>query len=243
MQRLRASPRARSDAGSWCRRRPAAFPLKPCVPQATDPPRPSSSKRRSAPLRSRSCRPCRSTIDSMVLTLRSGTRRSARSTAPMAPNAFWWQCPCRSASAAIGFSFRSRRPASASLERNSSNRKEFFASASVPGSSTLYSSRSVNRHEGSSPTTGTPCASHGPSAFSTRFASTLASSTSPAERKVRPQHSGPAAFARLRDMHSVAASLQDPDRGAHVLGLEVAVERVDEKHHFALAALRPAPGR
>ena len=141
--------------------------------------------------------------------------------------------------AAIGFSFSLRRPASASLARNSSNRKAFFASASVPGSSTLYSSRRVSRQDGSSPSTGTPRATQGASAASMRCASTRASSTRPADRNVRPQHSGLLAALRLRDMHAVARGLQHADRGARVLGLEIAVEGIHQQHHFALAALRP----
>ena len=64
------------------------------------------------------------------------------------------------------------------------------AEVSAPGNSTVYSSRSVRRHEGSRPTTGVPRSTYGRSVSSTRRASVLASSTRPVLRNVRPQHSG-----------------------------------------------------
>ena len=84
------------------------------------------------------------------------------------------------------------RPAAASRASSSSMSSAWPASASAssPGSIAGSSSRRVKRQEGSSPTMGTPRSTNGRAAASSRRASARASSTRPAERNVRPQHSG-----------------------------------------------------
>ena len=214
---------------------------RPCAPRAAGSLRPSSSRFRSARLRSRSCPPCR-----------SRTIRRSRPSAPV-PGAGrarprpWRRRPS-------GGSGRAAAPRRRSASDSASGGRPRLRSRGIPrtgrrsspaprlpGSSTPYSSRSVNRQDGSSPITGMPRASQGASASRTRFASARASSTRPADRKVRPQHSGRPPSLRLRDVHAVARRLQHADRGAQVLGLEVAIEGIDEQHDFAPAAFRPRP--
>ena len=141
------------------------------------------------------------------------------------------------------------RPAAASPARNSSNSKarEASASASTPGSIDGNSSLSVNRQDGSSPTTGTPRARAGPAAASSRRASARASSTRPADRKRTPAAQGARAVggerAQLAD--AVAEPAEHLDGGLQVLRLEVAVEGIGEKENLAdpLSPYLFRPGR
>src|SRR6266851_5502871 len=131
-------------------------------------------------------------LESIKLTARSGISDSASCTALIAPNAFWWQWPCSKAVfCGSGFSSSLSRPAFFSRTKNSSNRKALSqtALASSPRPMARNSSRRVNRHDGSRPTTGTPLATNGSNACSNRRASLLAFMTWPVARKVRPQHS------------------------------------------------------
>ncbi len=132
-------------------------------------------------------------VESKVSTVSSGISRRASAAAAAVPNAFWWQWPCRSAvRPGIAASGSAKRPASRSLATNSSKSWAWPASAVVaaPGKIAGNSSRSVKRQAGSRPMIGVPAAIAGASASSMRRASFFASSTRPAARKVRPQHSG-----------------------------------------------------
>ena len=112
----------------------------------------------------------------------------------MAPKAFWWQWPCTS-SGCVG------RRAAAGAKRPAARfaREEFLEQqrlrrqplgARRPGPCTSISSRSVSRHEGSSPTMAMPASTKGAKASSSAPRARLApASTRPAASKVRPQHS------------------------------------------------------
>ena len=156
------------------------------------------------------------------MTDNAGTFCSSASVAGNAPKLFWWQWPCTCAAAARGAK-RSRlfsaRNSASSMARSASAR------ASGPGSSDGSSSFSVNRHDGSSPTTGASPAS----AASVRRISRRARSTMPAARKVRPQHSG---RPRMRGtLGRTAGRAQHAHRGAQILRLEIAVEGIGEQQH------------
>ena len=124
--------------------------------------RPSPARPRGYRRHSRRRRPCRSSS-----TPRSRPRaldqRQRLPTAPMAPNAFWWQWPCSSTlprRPAIG---RAMRPAAASRGEELLEQQGCAASRSVsaPGSMERNSSRSVSRQDGSSPTMGMPRSTSG----------------------------------------------------------------------------------
>ena len=170
-----------------------------------------ASTRRNAPRRSRSCRPCRSSSISTTSTveLRHQREHAARRRRPR-------RRPSDGNGRAAARAFRAarcsgsvRRPAACSRARNSSNRnarsRERFASSPRP--STRNSSRNDSRHDGSRPTIAAPRSTCGASAATMRRASTRASSTMPAARYVRPQHSG-----RVRSRSSPPAAR--PRRGS-----------------------------
>ena len=126
-------------------------------------------------------------LDSIVLTESLGTSRNVFSTVPMAANAFWWQWPWRSASRGISFKGSASRPDSLSLAMKSSNSMacaEIDSASARPMAS--ISSLKVKRQLGSSPRMGTPLSAKGFKAAMVRLASFFASSTSPADKKVRP---------------------------------------------------------
>ena len=175
------------------------------------------------------------------LDLSSGISRSASTAASTVPNAFWWQWPCNSARPARHRRERQLEAAGLALggdellEQQGAWRRAPWPRR--PGSIAGNSSRRVNRQAGSSPTIGVPAAIAGASASSMRRASLRASSTSPAARKVRPQHSGrPTAGSGVVD--AVAGAGQHPLGGARVLRLEIAVEGVDEQHDLAAGTAR-----
>src|SRR5262245_30234597 len=89
-------------------------------------------------------------------------QRSAATVGAVPTSAFWWQWPCSSAFLPWARN-ASARPRPRSRTRSSSNRNVCFATAlasSVRTRSTV-SSRRVKRHEGSSPTIGTPRRAYG----------------------------------------------------------------------------------
>ena len=183
----------RSGAGSSCRRRRSASQRPPRARPGEATARPSASTRRSARPRSRSCRPCRSSSIRRRRRRAPGRDAARRAPASIASNAFWWQWPCNSARfSGSATSGSRRRPARCSRARNSSisSARSDRRCAASPSPSTRNSSRSVSRHDGSRPTTQAPRSTCGASAATIRRASRFASSTIPAARYVRPQHSG-----------------------------------------------------
>src|ERR1041385_5358302 len=171
-----------------------------------------------------------------VDTLSPGIIPSTFSTAGIASNAFWWQCPCSRTSRFISFN----RSLPGSRARYSSSRKLIADSASAGASlnSTAYSSRNERRQEGSSPMTGVPRSRCGRRASSVRRASARARSTMPAVRNVAAAAKRPSRSERPRSADRAPRGLEHPDRGAYVLRLEPAAEGIDEQHHLATRRLR-----
>ena len=114
--------------------------------------------------------------DSIGFTVAPSILRRAASAAGKAPKLFWWQRPW-TWSDTPGNAIGAAMPCSARYSV-SSRARSIMRSAAGPGSSEPNSSRSVIRHEGSSPSTGASPAS----ASSVRRASARARSTRPAER-------------------------------------------------------------
>ena len=228
--RLRGPRRRRSGGGSSCRRRRSAYRrfaahrgqqrqlghlhrnvvVLGLVAEAAR----HAAAARSAPSRPSAPEPCRAPSPPPAST----------------SNAFWWQWPCSSTSCSVALELQLARLRCA---RNSSNRKALASPARRRPAHRRRTRRAAR--------TGTtararrsarPRSTYGASASSMRRASRFASSTSPAARNVRPQHSG-AVAARCT---AVARRLEHLQRRARVLRLEVAVEGVDEQHDVAVAS-------
>ena len=105
------------------------------------------------------------------------------------------------------------------------------ACASAPSPMARNSSRKVNRHDGSRPTTGTPLATNGSSACSRRRASLLAFMTWPVARKVRPQHSAGAPSVGQATATRWPAASSTRRAACNSLRFEVVGEGVGENHH------------
>jgi hypothetical protein len=124
-------------------------------------------------------------LDSIASTCAPGIERNSASVASKVPKAFWWQWPCtRMGRTGLRFHGAAMRPAAISCARYSSRScapASRFAVAS-PGNIAGYSSRKVNRQEGSRPTIGVPASRYGASAAMVRRASARASSIIPAAR-------------------------------------------------------------
>ena len=193
--------------------------------------------RRSARPRSRTSPPSRSTTTRSPMRRDRGSRaaRARRPASRRTPSGGSGRARRRACSS--GCSAGDQRPASSSRATNSSNSNACAATARAAsvGTSARNSSRSVSRHDGSSPTIGTPRAAYGASAAIVRSASARAASSNPAPRYVRPQHSGRAPPERgLANVDRVPGRAQHALRGARDVGFEPAVERVDEQHHLAV---------
>ena len=171
-------------------------------------------------------------LDSMTPTSRPGTWRRVFSTAPMAPNAFWWQWPWTSARRQPDG--RSGRGLAADA-RNSSNRTARSASAEVlsPGSMARNSSRKVRRQDGSRPDHRQAALDIGGQRVEDApgFVAGLVDEAGGEEGAAAAQG---AAVRRDGHGHAVAGGLEHAQGGARVLGLEPGREGVRQEDDVGL---------
>ena len=188
--------------------------IGPRAPRAAGPARPSSSRPRSGRPRSRRRRPCRSSPSSTVSTSSPGTRPSAVSTRRHGGEGLLVAMAVQHGTACgeAGRSSSCSRPAACSRPRNSSNSSACAASVSlsVPGIMARNSSRKREQAGRLEPDDRHAALDIGLQRVRACAAPRArASSTRPAARKVRPQHSGrDSPSAASAQMHAVAGGAE-----------------------------------